>query len=105
MGKVLLANLATVAHGNARSLQTILLRRRGILSRLRNERQTGKSIRSAKRCKLRPHKDRLRRGDAGVGVAHLSVGDHASFQDKLWLDSEECRLPKDKIGQFARLDT
>jgi hypothetical protein len=51
-----------------------------------------------------PHQNRLRRGDGGVGIAHLRPGDEAAFENHFRLDAEKGRLPQHQIGQFARFD-
>src|SRR3546814_3036498 len=48
--------------------------------------------------------DRLRRRDAGVGIAHHRMDDHSALDDQVGLGAEEGRGPDDKVGELAGLD-
>src|SRR5690606_28468053 len=46
---------------------------------------------------------RLRRGNGGVGVTHLRLGDDTTLEYKLGAYAEKCGLPQYEIGPFSRL--
>src|SRR3546814_16718709 len=48
--------------------------------------------------------DRLRRRDAGVGIAHHRMDDHSALDDQVGLGAEEGRGPAAKVGALAGPD-
>ena len=44
---------------------------------------------------------RLRRGDGGVGVAHVGPGDESALEDGLGFHAEERGFEDDEVGEFA----
>ena len=71
---------------------------------LADEGQGRLEFRAAVRGELRAIERRLRRGDGGVRIAHVGVGDEAALEDQLRLHAEERGLPQDEVGELARLD-
>ena len=90
--------------GDDRALQSVTLRDFLVQSNLGNERETGKRQGPAERSKHRSREHGLRRGNAGVGIAHLRTGDHPPLEHQLRLHTEEGGLPEHQVGPFARLE-
>ena len=104
MHHVLLAHRAAAVHGRQAPAQAEFVADVAAQGRLADEGQAGRRPQPAMAAEHRPVVHRLRRRDAGVGVAHQGRGNEAALEHEAGLDAEEGRPPQHQVGPLADLD-
>ena len=102
--QVFFPDIAAICNGGGDFLQSKLLRQAGGERGLGQERDARGGGNTAERAEHRPVENRLRRGNRRARVTHGIPGDKPSFDDHLGLHAEECRLPKNEVGELAGFD-
>src|SRR5580704_13496265 len=72
--------------------------------RRRDEREGGLGGRPSSAREHRSAEHRLRGRDRRVRITDGRPGDHTCLEHDMWSDPEEAWVPKDEIGELARLD-
>ena len=102
--QIALGNFTAALYGFDAFAEAIVFRRVFAFANLAHERDGAGAGGFAETAEHRAHENGLRRGDAGIGVAHLRPGDDAAFDDHLGFRAEKCGLPQHEISEFADFD-